>query len=139
MSAEIPNVYSECVFRIVHPFPNHIFGYPGCQRRNLSLSPLLISMLRALRPRATPRFISHPTMLSRSALATAKYVRFNSSEAQGSVPPEGTAAKELDPKKARLREQDKLQKDWDAAELTYEDVKPRAEQPTPVCYSVVVT
>lgn len=74
-------------------------------------------------------------MLSRSAVVTAKYIRFNSSATQGPVPPEVTVAAEADLKKQNLREQDKLQKDWDASELTYEELKPRTEQPTPVRYS----
>lgn len=74
-------------------------------------------------------------MVSRSALLTAKHVRFNSSTAQEPVQPEGTPATEAEIKKQKLREQDKIQKDWDASELTYEELKPRTEQPTPVRYS----
>lgn len=38
-----------------------------------------------------------------------------------------------DARKAALEVKDSLQKDWDAKVLTYEELKPRTLQPSPVC------
>lgn len=94
-------------------------------------------MFHRLLPRMSLRTIAAAPLHSRSVPLAARYVRFNSSQAKGPVSSEGVTGEaaipsEADLKKQRLRAQDDLQRDWDAAELSYEDVKPRTEQPTPV-------
>lgn len=71
---------------------------------------------RAVRPARYPLTVRAPR-----ALAGLQFSRYNSSQ------PEPPADKE----EAKKR-QEKLQADWDAPKLTYEQVKPRTEQPSPV-------
>lgn len=82
---------------------------------------------------------------SRLALVTLRHARYNSTSAPESAVPAAEAAetteveKELDPRKQWLKQQNDLQRDWDAKELTYEEVKPRTEQPTPVRSSLYLS
>lgn len=63
-----------------------------------------------------------------SVVATPRYARFESTAA----PASHAASVPDDLKKQRLREQDALQRDWDATVLSYEELKPRTEQPNSV-------
>jgi len=90
------------------------------------------------------RPVTHAPVASRQVLVALRYTRYNSTKAEESVVPETQAAeeanteKQLDPRKQWLRRQDDLQRDWDAKELTYEELKPRTEQPTPDKYLIDV-
>lgn len=52
-----------------------------------------------------------------------RFVRFESNEASSEA---------KDPRKQLLEARDDLQRDWDAKEITYEILKQRTLQPTPV-------
>lgn len=107
------------------------------------LTPRVI-MLRSLVSRAVPRSATRSVARAPveswlcQVLTAAKHARYNSTKAEGLTTPETPATeearteKQLDPRKQWLRRQDDLQRDWDAKELTYEELKLRTEQPTPV-------
>lgn len=99
-------------------------------------------MFRTLVPRTVPQVAMRP--ITRAPLASyqvvqeARHARYNSTNAPGTPQADTQAAaeeqtkKELDPRKAWLEKQDDMQRDWDAKVLTYEELKPRTQQPSPV-------
>ncbi|EKM60887.1 uncharacterized protein PHACADRAFT_247105 [Phanerochaete carnosa HHB-10118-sp] len=105
-------------------------------------------MLRSLVSRAIPRSatrpVAHASVVPCQVLTAAKHARYNSTKVEEPVTPEIPAAeepkaeKQRDRRKEWLRRQDDLQRDWDAKELTYEELKPRTEQPTPDKYLIDV-
>lgn len=72
-----------------------------------------------------------PTATLRPVLAGS--VRFNSTQ-QSSESPSDAARR-----KKALQEKDRLQKDWDAKVISYEDVLPKIQNPTPVCHQLVAS
>ena len=96
-------------------------------------------MFRSLVPRVASGRVAQSTLPPSRMLLAAKHARFESAKAGNPIPSDPTAQesskpkKEEDPRKAMLRRHDDLQRDWDAKEITYEELKPRTEQPTPVC------
>ncbi|KXN84782.1 Putative thiosulfate sulfurtransferase, mitochondrial [Leucoagaricus sp. SymC.cos] len=69
-------------------------------------------------------------------LALAQFVRYNSSETPSSSKPPPTP--EQIKKKQALERQDDLQRDWDAKILTYEELLPLTQSPTPDTYLIDV-
>ncbi|KAF7789862.1 hypothetical protein EIP86_000810 [Pleurotus ostreatoroseus] len=76
-------------------------------------------MFRVALLRATTRASVRSTVSLRATGPAMRFVRFESNEAQGS-------------RRQLLEARDELQRDWDAKEITYETLKPRTLQPTPV-------
>ncbi|KAJ3571340.1 hypothetical protein NP233_g3819 [Leucocoprinus birnbaumii] len=75
-----------------------------------------------------------PGAVTRPALTS--LVRFNSSEAPSSAKPAPTA--EQLKRKEWLERQDDLRRDWDAKILTYEELLPITQSPTPDTYLIDV-
>ncbi|KAG5648153.1 hypothetical protein DXG03_006107 [Asterophora parasitica] len=69
---------------------------------------------------------------SRPCVATFP-VRFNST-----VPTKAPLTPAEQARKEALKRSDDLQRDWDAKEITYEELKPRTESPTPDSYLIDV-
>lgn len=80
------------------------------------------------------RPILRTPVASCQVLSAARHARYNSTTtpAAAEAGTEG-AAKKVDSRKEWLEKQDDLQRDWDAKELTYEELKPMTQQPSPVC------
>ena len=73
------------------------------------------------------RVLSRPRVLScASKLLVIQSVRFETTKASPKTPYQQAL-------KAAQKQNDDLQRDWDAKELTYEELKPRTNSPTPVC------
>jgi len=76
------------------------------------------------------RIVARRNIVLAGKPAVTSFVRLNSSEAPPSTKKPKTP-EELQ-KKAALERQDDLQRDWDAKIITYEDLVPITESPTPV-------
>lgn len=85
-------------------------------------------------PRSAMRPITRAPVASCQVLSATRHARYNSTTAPGAAEAgaEGVA-KKVDTRKEWLEKQDDLQRDWDAKELTYEELKPMTQQPSPVC------
>ena len=80
----------------------------------------VVSAIRQSRVSSRPVLIQH-------------WTRFNSTQTPPAETTETDAqTKVKDPRKAALEARDDMQRDWDARILSYAEVKPRTEQPTPV-------
>lgn len=86
------------------------------------------SMFRAIVSRATRRpFITTVTRLSSNYP-----LRWNSSQANGSLPLKREKTPEMLAKKAALEREDDLQRDWDAKVVSYVELLPKTQSPSPV-------
>jgi thiosulfate:glutathione sulfurtransferase len=82
------------------------------------------------------------TTITRSARAAARPIitasvlrastGYNQLRFQTNIPPKAFKTPEQLARKAALEKQDNLQRDWDGKEITYSELKPRTECPTPV-------
>lgn len=104
-------------------------------------------MLRSLLPRATLKTGLRSSVAPRRVLLAVKHARFESTTPTPEAAAAETPAEQAEAdrpartpadKKAWLKAQDDLQRDWDAKELTYEELKPKTEQPTPVRFASAI-